>query len=173
MRGQLAEVGKAKPLPAGLAERQLRSTDSEGLGRLMAAAYRETVDDHGENEQWHQAEATRTLRGHFGAVIWEASRVAVDGDELAGTCLVTDDDPHLLLAFALVAPLWQRQGVGTTLIAHSAQALLAAGHREWTLTVTDGNPARRLYERLGFTADESLRTSTAPRRPGVEPLVPE
>jgi ribosomal protein S18 acetylase RimI-like enzyme len=28
---------------------------------------------------------------------------------------------------------------------------------EWTLAVTVGNPAQRLYERLGFRVDESLR----------------
>jgi GNAT superfamily N-acetyltransferase len=129
----------------------------------MADAYRGTVDDHGEDETWHRAEAAKTLQGHFGAVVWHASPVAVDGGKLAGACLVTDDGPYLLLAFALVAPRWQGRGVGTTLIARRAQALLAAGHREWTLAVTAGNPARRLYERLGFVGDDSLRETWSDR----------
>ena len=70
---------------------------------------------------------------------------------------MTDDGPHLLLAFAIVVPEWRNRGVGTALIAASARALLAASRTEWTLAVTDDNPARRLYKRLGFMADESLR----------------
>ena len=64
---------------------------------------------------------------------------------------------HLLLAFALVLPAWQRQGVGSALIARSARALLARGSEHWTLAVTQGNPARRLYARMGFVADDTLR----------------
>jgi predicted N-acetyltransferase YhbS len=126
----------------------------------MAAAYRGTVDDHGEDEAWHCDEAEGTLAGRFGAVLWEASVVAVGPDDFAGASLVTDQGTHLLLAFALVAPRWQRRGVGNSLIARSAHALIGIGAQEWTLAVTDGNPARNLYERLGFVADESLRRET-------------
>lgn len=163
MRGQLAEVIEvvaAKPLPTPLIERGLVPGDDPALGQLMADAYRGTVDDHGEDEAWHRAEAAQALQGHFGTMVWEASLVAVTPEKtFAGACLVTDKGAHLLLAFALVVPRWQNHGVGSALLALSAQALLAAGHREWTLAVTEGNPARRLYERLGFVADESLRTT--------------
>lgn len=157
MRGQLAMAGVVGPVPPGPPVRQIAPNDGPPLGRLMASAYRGTVDDHGEDEAWHCAEAEGTLAGRFGAVIWEASFVAVD-DDFAGASLVTDEGAHLLLAFALVAPRWQRRGLGGSLIARSAQALIGIGRQEWTLAVTDGNPARRLYERLGFVADESLRS---------------
>lgn len=159
MRGQLVEVGVARALPAGLVERRLAVDDAPALGRLMATAYRGTVDDHGEDDAWHEAEAEATLQGRFGTVVREASLVAVDGTSLAGACVVTDEGDHLLLAFALVVPLWRNRGVGGTLIARSAQALLAAGHQEWTLAVTHTSPARRLYERLGFAVDETLRNA--------------
>jgi GNAT superfamily N-acetyltransferase len=80
---------------------------------------------------------------------------------LVGTCVVTDDGPPLLLAFALVAPRWQNHGVGTALVGPIANVLRARGHQEWTLAVTEGGPARRLYERLGFRADFSLRSKMA------------
>lgn len=159
MRGELALVGEVTALPPGLSVRRVAPPDGRALGHLMAEAYRGTVDDHGEAEAWHCDEAEGTLNGRFGAVVWEASFVALDTTGLAGTSLVTDAGAHLLLAFALVAPPWQRRGVGSSLIARSAQALIGTGAQEWTLAVTEGNRARRLYERLGFVADESLRTA--------------
>lgn len=162
MRAQLAMAGAVGPVPPGLSVRQIAPNDGPALGRLMAVAYRGTVDDHGEDEAWHCDEAEEALAGRFGAVIWEASFVAV-GDDFAGASLVTDRGAHLLLAFALVVPRWQRRGLGGSLIARSAQALIGIGEKEWTLAVTDGNPARRLYERLGFVVDESLR-SDGPNR---------
>ncbi len=164
MRGQLADVGAAGALPDGLVERGLSRSDGPALGQLMATAYRDTVDDQGEDDAWHAAEAERALQGDFGSVVWEASLVVVEANRLAGACIVTDLGPLLLVAFALVVPDWQNRGVGGTLMAHSAQALLAAGRREWTLAVTHGNPARRLYERLGFVRDESLRTTPPAHR---------
>lgn len=157
MRGQVAMVGPVGPLPPGLSVRRIAPHDGPALGHLMADAYRGTVDDRGEDEAWHCGQAEATLEGHFGAVVWEAGFVAFDTDGVAGTSLVTDEGSHLLLAFALVAPRWQRRGLGGSLLARSAHALIGIGAQEWTLAVTDGNPARNLYERLGFVADESLR----------------
>ncbi|OJY49529.1 MAG: hypothetical protein BGP03_13550 [Pseudonocardia sp. 73-21] len=147
-------------LPEGLVQRHVAESDVELLGRLMADGYRGTMDDTGEDDAWHHTEAAATLQGHYGAVLWDASFVAVNGPQLAGTCLVTDGGSHLLLAFAIVVPEWRNRGVGAALIAESARALLGASHVEWTLAVTDDNPARRLYERLGFVPDESLRRTS-------------
>ena len=88
---------------------------------------------------------------------WDASLVAHrSGDDWIGTTLVTRDRGQLLLAFALVAPEWRNQGVGTALIVRSGNLLAAQGATAWTLAVTVGNPAQRLYERLGFRVDSSL-----------------
>ena len=62
----------------------------------------------------------------------------------------------MLLAFALVAPAWRNRGLGTALLLRSGNRLAAKGETEWTLAVTVGNPAQRLYERLGFRVDQSL-----------------
>jgi GNAT superfamily N-acetyltransferase len=160
MRGQLAGAAVHRGvLPEGLVQRRLVDADVAQLGRLMADGYRGTADDTGEHDAWHQAEAEATIQGTYGAVLWDASQVAVEGSQLAGTCLVTDEGPHLLLAFALVLPEWRNRGVGTALIAASARALLSASYTEWTLAVTEDNPALGLYERLGFVPDESLRRS--------------
>jgi ribosomal protein S18 acetylase RimI-like enzyme len=145
------------PLPSGVAIRPLRPTDALRLATLMVVAYAGTVDDDGQPPSAAEAEARRTLAGRYGPVQWDASLMAhTPGDEPVGTTVVTWDRGHLLLAFALVAPEWRNQGLGTALIIRTANRLEAAGATEWTLAVTVGNPAQRLYERLGFRVDRSL-----------------
>jgi GNAT superfamily N-acetyltransferase len=158
MRAPL-HVSVEPPLPAGVTLRPFRPTDSDALATLMVAAYAGTIDDHGEPPSAAFAEAQRTVAGSYGEVQWEASLLAhASPDELVGATVVTWDRGHLLLAFALVAPLWRNKRLGTALIIRSANHLAARGAMEWTLAVTDGNPARRLYERLGFRVDRSLLT---------------
>ena len=43
-----------------------------------------------------------------------------------------------------------RRGVGALLLERALHELAAAGHASLGLSVTEGNPARGLYERLGF-----------------------
>lgn len=70
--------------------------------------------------------------------------------------MVTDwlERAETLLAFVLVKPSVQGQGLGGALIAQSATALRATDRPDWVLAVAPGNPAQRLYERLGFTIFE-------------------
>jgi GNAT superfamily N-acetyltransferase len=131
--------------------RSLSADQASAVGTLLFDAYLGTVDDHGEAESWHRAEAERTFAGEFGEVVWQASKAAVVDDRLVGATVVTFEYGRILLAFALVQPQLQSQGLGTSLIAASARALLDLGHSEWTLAVSRGNPARHLYERLGFS----------------------
>jgi len=145
------------PLPPGVAIRPATPTDTRRLATLMVVAYAGTVDDHGQSRASHEAEARRTIAGDYGEVQWDASLLAQTAeDDCVGTTLVTRDRGHLLLAFALVAPEWRNQGLGTALIIRTANRLAAEGATEWTLAVTVGNPAQRLYERLGFRVDRSL-----------------
>jgi ribosomal protein S18 acetylase RimI-like enzyme len=115
------------------------------------------VDDQGQSRAYHDAEAQRTIAGDYGEVQWDASLLAHTSDEeCVGTTLVTADRGHLLIAFALVAPQWRNQGLGTALLVRSGNRLAAKGATHWTLVVTVGNPAQRLYERLGFRVDHDL-----------------
>ena len=156
MRATL-HVSVEPPLPTGVEVRPLRATDAGPLAALMVVAYAGTVDDHGQPPSFARVEAQRPIAGHYGEGEWAASLVAHgSGDDWIGTTLVTRDRGHLLLAFALVAPEWRNQGVGTALIVRSGNLLAARGATAWTLAVTVGNPAQRLYERLGFRVDSSL-----------------
>jgi GNAT superfamily N-acetyltransferase len=56
-----------------------------------------------------------------------------------------------LLAFSMTAPSAQRKGYGTFLIERSIDALSKSGYLEFSLAVTEGNPAEQVYRRLGFS----------------------
>jgi ribosomal protein S18 acetylase RimI-like enzyme len=49
-----------------------------------------------------------------------------------------------------VAPGGQGRGFGAALLAYAMRGTRQAGLTIVGLTVTDGNPARRLYDRMGF-----------------------
>jgi ribosomal protein S18 acetylase RimI-like enzyme len=78
----------------------------------------------------------------------EVSVITADGLD-AGWIQQRLDDNSIFLGSIFVAPAMQRKGIGTTVI----RALLHSGRQKSkpvTLAVMKINPARALYERLGF-----------------------
>ena len=70
-------------------------------------------------------------------------------DEAIGLCKAYRSDSAWVLMQIQVAPAWQGRGVGADIIT----ALIAQARQEGlpvSLSVLKGNPAKRLYERLGF-----------------------
>lgn len=76
--------------------------------------------------------------------------------ENRGYGYVNDDTPELSIA---LQPAYRGQGIGTELLTHLLDDA-AVCYPALSLSVTPGNPAQRLYERLGFVAigkqDDSL-----------------
>jgi GNAT superfamily N-acetyltransferase len=54
------------------------------------------------------------------------------------------------VAEMFVIPRLQQQGIGSRLLSEAAVACRAARFQWLGLTVSDANPAKRLYERFGF-----------------------
>ena len=81
-----------------------------------------------------------------------------------GHGFVGEDVPEL--SIAVVA--WRRQqGIGRRLLAGLIDASLAQGCRALSLSVAEGNPARRLYESAGFVlVEQHGRTLTMVREAG-------
>ena len=147
MRAQLADV---PPPPGTVASRPVRAGDGTALGLLAYAAYRGSVDDNGEHEAWHVADLTSALEDEYGRLLTPVSKAVPAGDELIAAAVFTWWDDLPLLAFCLTHPEHQGRGLATRLVTHAARELAAEGHEAMHLAVTETNPARTLYERLGF-----------------------
>lgn len=88
--------------------------------------------------------------------------VALDGSEPAGVVAVLsaqrDRPDRLEIISTWVAAHHRRTGVGNALMAAAREWATEAGATTLTLSVTEGNePARRFYERLGFSSTGSRR----------------
>ena len=92
---------------------------------------------------WDEGFEEKRFRKNFQP---DATRVILSNDREIGFIGVWEEDDWLFLAQIYVAPEYQGQGIGTTLI----REVLAMG-LPVELTVSKLNTgARRLYERLGF-----------------------
>lgn len=160
--------------------RSVRSEDHVDLERLFAAAFRSiqpfgSLDDDARVEAARQALA-RTWTGGDGPWIEQASFVAERDSKTAGAILITlvppgdpcnSEDyrwrepppedavarrvgrPHLTWIF--VSPLLSGHGVGTTLLAHAVNELIALGFSELVSTFMIGNDSSALWHwRSGF-----------------------
>lgn len=137
----------------GVEVRLLRADDGDALGALMWDSYRGTIDDEYVSLAQALADAHDTLGGKWGPVIDEACLAAVDGGRVVAAVIAVRDADHdlsPLLAFALTDPAWQKRGIGRALIEDCIARLCSLGISELHLAVTPGNPAQRLYERIGF-----------------------
>ena len=145
--------------PSTVEIRALQDTP-DAYGELMRRAYPPDHPDHEHGDATPEG-AAATIRGYLsgeivGPVIAEASAEARLNDVLAGLNVVsempTDDEfeggPWITDLF--VDPSAQGQGVGQALLGHAIEQLAAAGRPTLGLAVTLDNPARRLYETLGF-----------------------
>ena len=141
--------------------RPIERSDAPALGELMLATYRGTVDDEGETLEDAVAEIERVLEGSYGPFASDASFVVEGDDGLVGASLVAVWESHPLLLYLVVRPETKRRGVGTSLLIESCNALLAAGHPELDLFVTETNePAVNLYRKLGFEVVDRLDGSS-------------
>lgn len=126
--------------------RPFTATDFETAHRLTAEAFH----------------AMRLASGQFpNSVIEEPDAETVKGwNETAHRRFVYESDGKVIALLELgdgiietvaVAPAFQKWGIGTHLIRYAVNRLLEEGHQEIGLYCVTNNPARYLYEKLGFT----------------------
>ena len=146
----LARLADVPPPPGPIRSRPVRAGDGTALGLLAYAAYRGSVDDNGEPDAWHVADLTSALEDEYGRLLTPVSKAVPAGNELIAAALFTWWHDLPLLAFCLTHPDHQGRGLATRLVTPAARELAAEGHEAMHLAVTETNPARALYERLGF-----------------------
>jgi len=102
-------------------------------------------------ERWNEDMARASI--HDDVVNGRASLILVD-EQIAGVIAIRDEPARLHLEKIYIHPDFQRQRLGTRLLTELI-ARAAAVRRPLTLRVLSVNPARFLYERLGFVVTET------------------
>jgi mycothiol synthase len=160
----IAPIPKARPTPPDV---RLDALDSD-VEAIALAASRATVPGHVDFGIWAQVDRDgywrRLVRGEgpCGPVMPGASGLLrEDSGSIVGTVVVTAMPAHDWWVGApwipeiFVTSGFQGRGLGGLLLGHAIRTCSQAGHRALGLTVSEGNPARRLYERFGFAAFRS------------------
>ncbi len=134
------------PTPPPYSFRPVTDADDEWLYRLNAATMRAYAEQ--TYGPWDEAIARRIF-----AERWERSamKIVVVGGEDAGLFDVRPHADGVEVAQIKILPAFQGRGLGT----HILTDVLADAHSQGlsvALRVLRVNPARRLYERLGFVA---------------------
>ncbi|MHB8629776.1 MAG: GNAT family N-acetyltransferase [Aggregatilineales bacterium] len=160
------------PLPDGFQLSAWNTERQEAIAALILEAYRGTVDNDlypdmtsadGMREFFHEsltnkhepfdADASRLI---------ETTDSAADG--LAGQILCARGSDQLGWILEItVRPTYQRRGLGRTVLIHALNTFAAQGLTGAKLWVTLDNPARQLYESVGFQRYMSMWVYTTTR----------
>jgi len=138
-------------------------------GQLSVRAYPHGHTDHdGDDPEYAASQLARLYGGDYIGPVLDCSTLAMDGDRLVGVLIVNRMPGAAPMGGPWVSEVFRDPhpryvGLGTALI-HRAMARLAAQHEATlSLVVTDANPARSLYERLGFQFQASSRKVRLPQ----------
>jgi ribosomal-protein-alanine N-acetyltransferase len=127
------------PLPALAFSRAELARDLDGILAVDAATFERPWTRAMYEWEWTHSDVARFY-------------VARSADAVVAYCAgwVIFDELHV--NNLAVDPAWRRRGVASALLAHVLEAAAAEGAFRATLEVRQSNePARRLYERFGFT----------------------
>jgi GNAT superfamily N-acetyltransferase len=163
-------VPSGRPCAATIGPMEVERTAD--YGAIVSRAYPPGHPDH-EPSDAEPAGAARTitelLRGEqVGPWLPEASFDARDGGRVLGAVLLSEMPPSMTYAGGpwvteiFVDPEATGRGIGGALLARAAAAVAGAERSTLGLAVTVGNPARRLYESLGFVTLQDVRQVVLP-----------
>lgn len=128
---------------ASYALRPATKSDYDFLYSLKVACLKEYVS---ATWGWDEAFQQRHFAKQFDPA--KVQIVAVDGRDV-GQLSVENRDEELFLSGIYIFPGWQNEGLGTAII-RDVLSEAKDQNRPVALQVLKVNPARRLYERLGF-----------------------
>ena len=143
----LHDLSVRELLPTWLAAYPPEHVDHEPgtLDEIMTSCW-----DHLDDPAWRSTEH-------------RSSAIAVEGDTIVGGIIVDLRPEPVPFGGPWLSDVWRRpdrthRGLGTWLIARAMRLLHEDSLATLGLSVTHGNPARRVYERLGFV--EALESWT-------------
>lgn len=150
--------------PAAVAISPLEGRPAAQLEPAWTAAYAPGRVDHVPGEVPLEF-LDAVLSGRAAGPLRPCSRVAWAAGRVVGAVVMTDDAPpdaFVADVFRDPAPRWR--GLGETLLMRAIAAAARAGAPRVALSVTEANPAERLYERLGFRVIGSRTVIQRPLR---------
>jgi GNAT superfamily N-acetyltransferase len=153
--GASAEPELAAVPPAGSSIARITDAELPDVARLMVDGYRGTIDFEGETDDDALEELEGAVAGANGPPLreaWLLSRTPEGTAASAICCIRWRGMPFI--SYVFTAADQKGRGYAGALIRHAAAALVEGGESELVLFVTVGNPARTLYERLGFVEAE-------------------
>ena len=126
-------------------------------GQLLLDSYRGTTDwEEGATLEDAITEIQNTFNGEYGTFESSASGILTRADGLpvsAIYCSIFEEEPFVVFTFS--EPNSLGKGFATKLIGAAAEVFRIQGFTTMHLFVTDVNPARHLYEKLGFSPIEN------------------
>jgi ribosomal protein S18 acetylase RimI-like enzyme len=137
--------------------RPATSNDYDFLYELKVACLKEYV---AATWGWDEAYQQQRFTNFFDPAAIQI--IGVDGQNI-GQLSVEDMGGELFLSGIYLSPEWQNQGLGTEIIKDVLSTAKASG-QQVSLQVLKVNPARRLYERLGFSIFAETDTHFKMRR---------
>lgn len=136
--------------------------DIDALYAMHRAGMREYVEaTYGTWDESYQRDAFITKYADVAATTAYTLDVVLVDDVVAGYLHREREAEHILLANIRIAPQWQRRGLGAQLV---ETVVADAAPLPVELGVLRVNPARALYERLGFRVVEETPTHFRMRR---------
>lgn len=140
---------------AGESTRAMRADEAGAVAVVLQSAYEDHLDRelHRDVRTVEAAEGLveSVCAGDFGVAREGYVRVIGDADGISGAVLGAEVAPDTGFVVQLVvAPERQGEGLGRGLLAGLAQAFVGRGLSQVALSVSDSNPARAMYERIGF-----------------------
>lgn len=164
---------RADPPPADWAGTPLREglravpcdRAPEELYEAWRAAFPPGHVDHypGEKAQVLAERLGLLLAGKSIGPVLPSSLLAVDAeDRVVAGLILTDRDGRPWVADVFRHPERGYRGLGADLLRRSIGDATTRGLADVTLVVTEGNPARRVYESLGFVLQETSLTVVVP-----------
>ncbi len=166
----LAEPGPEPDVPAGITIERLDRPAADMLDAIVAAFPSGHPDHRPEGRERELADLVALLSGSVVGPILGCSRLAVDAaGDVVGAAIVCDHGgapppfggPWLAELFR--DPGRSAGGTGRALLCASLQQAREDGLDHMGLAVTLGNPARGVYERLGFVVVAEVLNVVVPR----------
>ena len=146
------------------ASREMRTTDWREAAEALVDAYRDHPgrEYHAEVQNPDRAKSfiTSAVHGGFGKSDAAFNRVIEIDGEIVGIMLGCRAAPSVgFVLHVAVRPQYRGKGIGETLMIETMAEFTKAGMTGAALGVTETNPARHLYERLGFEVTKKFHTS--------------